>query len=187
MWRIIVGTLLLATVIACGGTSQQAESTAGPSAGGFVPDTKPAPPVRWSEATIPPGTHLELALSQALSSETSRPGDRFRARMIDAVVQGGKVVLPATSIVEGQVMNAVPAGRGAGVGGGSLSLAFEKITTPFGADAAVDARVVKTGVPMHLIRAGAISGGSPGRSAMLPPEARLTVVLNKPVQIKVRE
>ncbi len=180
--------MVSALAIGCGGGPQAPEGgTPAAQAGGLVPDNKPAPPVRWSDATIPAGTTLDLALVEPLSSETNRTGDRFRGRMVDGIVQGSRVVLPGGSIVEGKVLGAIAAGQGAGRQGGTLIVQFERITTPFGAAADIAARVVKTGVATQVVRDGVIGGGAPGRSVLLPPEASLTVVLEKPLQIKVRE
>jgi hypothetical protein len=188
--RTLLAVIVVSVLaIACSGGPQSPEGAAPPAvqAGGLVPDDKPAPPVRWSEATIPAGTALGLALVEPLSSETNRPGDRFRGRMVDGIVQGNRVVLPGGSIVDGKVLGAVAAGRGAGRQGGTLIVQFERITTPFGATADLAARVLKTGVAIQVVSDGVITGGGPGRSVVLPPEAPLTVVLEKPLQIKVRE
>ncbi|HEY4588833.1 MAG TPA: hypothetical protein VII86_06385, partial [Thermoanaerobaculia bacterium] len=75
-----------------------------PAAPGPVPSLEPAPvpePVREEprpvSVTVPAGTHLEVELTRTLASNTSSPGDAFRARVDEDVVQDGVVVIPRGS------------------------------------------------------------------------------------------
>jgi hypothetical protein len=61
--------------------------------------------------TIPGGATFALVLETALSSATSRSGDRVVARLAEDVRVGDKVVVPAGSEVRGLVTAAVPSGR----------------------------------------------------------------------------
>jgi hypothetical protein len=73
--------------------------------GGILSVLKPEP------VTVPEGATLPLALETAISSATSRSGDRVVARLAEDVRVGEKVVVPAGSEVRGQVTAAVPSGR----------------------------------------------------------------------------
>jgi hypothetical protein len=67
--------------------------------------------LRANPITVPEGTTLPLVLETAISSATSRPGDRVLARLAEGVRVGEKVVVPAGSEVRGRVTEAVPSGR----------------------------------------------------------------------------
>lgn len=159
--------MLFLLAAGCGG-SQQGTSP-GPTASGlnFVPDTKPAPAVRWAEASLPAGTEMQVILLDRLNSHLNRIGDRFMAQVTEAVVLGDTVVVPAGSTLNGVVAQ----GRG-----GSLALAFNEITTPTGATAGIKARL--SGSPA--------SAGS-RLDGVLEAHARMTLVLEEPLNIKVKQ
>ncbi len=73
--------------------------------GGILSVLRPAP------ITVPEGATLPLVLETAMSSATSRSGDRVVARLAEDVKVGEKVVVPAGSEVRGRVTAAVPSGR----------------------------------------------------------------------------
>ena len=75
------------------------------SSGGVLSVLRPAP------ITVPEGATLPLVLETAMSSATSRSGDRVVARLAEGVKVGEKVVVPAGSEVRGRVTVAVPSGR----------------------------------------------------------------------------
>ncbi|MCL5004926.1 MAG: hypothetical protein M1404_00180 [Acidobacteria bacterium] len=56
--------------------------------------------------TVPPGTSVKVRLDQALASDQSRPGDQFKATLIDAVRVNGKVAIPEGAQIEGKVVDA---------------------------------------------------------------------------------
>ncbi len=138
-------------------------------AAGFVPDTKPAPVVRWVETTVTAGTEIRLALSGRLSLDSSRPGDAVRARVMEAVMQDGLVAVPAGSIVEGRVAEVATARGGSVAGGGRFVLELGRIGTPTEATAVLSERLT-------------ITVGGEG----LEPETPLRLKLEKPLNIKVR-
>ncbi len=77
----------------------------GTRSGGILSLLRPDP------ITVPEGTTLPLVLETAMSSATSRSGDRVVARLTQDVRVGEKVVVPAGSEVRGRVTAAVPSGR----------------------------------------------------------------------------
>lgn len=164
--KIIAFAMLLLGMGGCSRTEETAPqpgSAQGP--GGFIPDTKPVPAARWADATVPQGTTIRLSLIDTLSSETSRKGDSFRALVTDAVMVGGAVVVPSGSNVLGRVGEVSPT---------TLALEFERIDTPTGASAPLKARLADSG------RGGA------GRT-VLRSTALMTVVLEEPLRIKVKQ
>jgi hypothetical protein len=90
---------------AAGTVSTTRSATEGKPTGGILRALRPDP------ITVPEGTTLPLVLETALSSATSRAGDRVVARLAEDVRVGEKVVVPAGSEVRGQVTAAVPSGR----------------------------------------------------------------------------
>ena len=75
---------------------------------------------------IPAGQELDVRLQSALSSETAQAEQRFEATTVVDVVQDGRVLIPAGSVVRGVVSNVKPAGRVDRTG--SLTLSFDQIT-----------------------------------------------------------
>jgi hypothetical protein len=86
-----------------------------------VAETAPPKPL-----VIPAGTTLTVRLEQALGSKTSHAGDAFTATVVNPVSAHGKVVIPASSVVEGTVVNAQAKGKIKGEG--LLELTLKQIT-----------------------------------------------------------
>ena len=80
------------------------------------------------------GTEIRATLDTPLSSKTSRPGDRFTATITQPIQgNGGNVMIPAGSRIEGEVSEAeqgktLPALRGKG----KLNLRFRDVVLPNG-------------------------------------------------------
>jgi hypothetical protein len=69
---------------------------------------------RERTVTIPSGTELQLSLSTAVASDTSRVEDTVTAELTNAVLINGRTALPAGSIVSGIVSAAEDSGRVSG-------------------------------------------------------------------------
>lgn len=79
-----------------------------------VDEAKPTPLpaiAKFREFTLPEGTKLVVRLDSAVGSDTSRVEDPVEAILSDAVVVDGVDVLPAGSVVRGEVAAAQPAGK----------------------------------------------------------------------------
>lgn len=72
--------------------------------------TPPSPP-RAPTATLASGTALEVRLTQALSSEKNRSGDRFEAALDHDLSVDGKILVPRRSRVIGKLVEVVEAGK----------------------------------------------------------------------------
>jgi hypothetical protein len=81
---------------------------------------------KFREYTIPAGTRLALRLESAVSSESSQVGDAVQAALTQAVVVDGIQVLPAGSVVTGEVaaVRSAPKVNGRA----SLAILFSAIT-----------------------------------------------------------
>jgi len=159
----------------------------------FVPDTKPVPSAHWVDATVPKGTVLKLSLMDVLGSGSSSEGEDFRCLVTDAILIGGTVTVPSGSNIMGVVRKVVRATPGYKGRGGMIRLEFNRVGTPTGASASLKARL--TGLKSARTSAvlagasdpGAIVSGLRGEEVLLEPTTPITVVLEEPLSIKVKE
>jgi hypothetical protein len=82
------------------------------------------------------------------------------------VLDGGRVVGPAGSTLHGRVSAVLPAKRGLGDKAGSLSLAFDRLRTPDGAESPLSATVTREGASSGGRTAGTIGGGAAGGAVL---------------------
>ena len=87
--------------------------------------------------TVPVGTVVPLRMDTALSSNSSRVGDRFTATVSRSVMLDYRVVLPEGSKVEGHVTGVSPGERGRAPG--AIAVAFDRIALPTGNAIPIDA------------------------------------------------
>jgi hypothetical protein len=80
--------------------------------------------------TIPDGTRIQARLETTLSSKTNRQGDRFTAKVTEAVMVAGKEVIPAGTTLEGRVADVKNAGRVKGRS--EMNLSYERLIFPNG-------------------------------------------------------
>jgi hypothetical protein len=113
---------------------------------------------------VPAGTVLEMELVDALSSKTNVVGDTFKATVTDAVEVGGLEVIPAGSVVEGTVTEAVSAKKLSGQA--SLSMEFNRLVLPDGHSVLISAMLTQKGKKISS-RTGAVVGGSAAGGAVL--------------------
>src|SRR2546427_1715787 len=132
-----------------------------------TPVTPPAPTVY----TAPAGTHLDMAVSDTITSRTNHAGDAFTAKVVDDVKDArGHVVIPAGAVVAGTVTAVKPAPNPNEPG--TLTLAVSSVTirgTKYALDARIDSletrrhgRGVTTG-DAAKVGAGAAAGAILGR------------------------
>ena len=86
--------------------------------------------------TVPVGTVVPLRMDTALSSNSSRVGDRFTATVFRSVLVDGRAVLPEGAKVEGHVTGINPGERGRGPA--AIAVAFDKIVFPNGTSIPID-------------------------------------------------
>ena len=79
---------------------------AAPAAQIANPRPSPAP-----EVVVPRGMALRVRLSHAVSTEASRPGDRFAATLDEPLVIDGKTLLPKGTGVRGTIQESDDSGR----------------------------------------------------------------------------
>jgi hypothetical protein len=92
-----------------------------------------APRASPTEVTVPAGTHIALALSNAVDTKHSKEGDRIYLETISPVAADGRIVIPRGSFVNGTVTISKAAVRGKVKGKGELFIRFDSLTLPNGA------------------------------------------------------
>jgi Bacterial conjugation TrbI-like protein len=80
--------------------------------------------------TIPDGTRIQARLETTLNSRTNRQGDRFTAKVVEAIIVSGKEVIPAGTTLEGRVAELKTAGRVKGRA--EMNLSYERLIFPNG-------------------------------------------------------
>ena len=165
---------------------------------------------------IPEGTEIPVRLEDRLSSETSRPEDRFEATVARSVRVDGRVAIPAGTRVKGTVRNAEASERVAK--GGHLDLDFDSLQLDDGTRIDMRSRVVRMSEGMDRSETGkkaglgallggvlggviegkkgalvgALVGGtggviaSRGDEVVLPAGTMLTIQLDRPVVVATR-
>ncbi len=148
--------------------------------------------VRYRDYTIPAGTRISVRLANTVSSQSSRVEDPVSATLAAPVVINGTRVLPAGSLVTGDVASVQPSGRVKGRA--SVGLHFNSVTAR-GHRYPIVARVTrvapatkaddakKIGIPAAAGAAiGAIVGGGKGAAvgAAVGGGAGTAVVLSTP-------
>lgn len=132
----------------------------------------PAAPMMMA-MDVPSGTALNLILETPVSSDTSRPEQAVRARVVKPVLADGMVVIPEGATVTGTVISAERSGRVKGRA--SVAIRFNRVTvasTPYTintarivrqAEATKSEDATKIGVAAGVGTAiGAITGGKKG-------------------------
>jgi hypothetical protein len=147
-------------------------------------------PLRGRVVVAPAGSRFDVSLATTLSSGINRVGDIVNATVSSPLAVGADLVIPAGSLIVGQVVNAIPARRFKAGAGGVLEIRFTSIQTPDGQryplSASIDANQFKLqaetggsrlakGVGKAAVGAGlgaalgtalgAIAGGMPGKGA----------------------
>ena len=123
------------------------------------------PEVTWTSEVLPSGTRFTVELLDTVASDRNRPGDTFRARVVDDVTRGGDVVIPAGSIVRGRVTEAVPLDRKVG-GRARLGLEFFELEPPGAQPAPIDADFAAKG-KSETAKDAATIGGAAAAGAIL--------------------
>ncbi len=121
-------------------------------------ETAPAPePI---VKTLPAGTLVDLIILDGRSSETSKPGDSFRARVAQDISRDGVVVVPAGSVVRGEVTEAVPLKK---IGGtAKVALRFSEIELTTGSSVPIEASIAEQGKNETKRDAATIGGAAAG-------------------------
>jgi len=135
------------------------------------PAVRPKPPAPPAPLTLAAGSHFDMAATDTITSRTAKPGDAFRARVVEDVRNAaGKVVIPAGSQVNGTITAVKPAPNPNTPG--TLTLGVSSVTirgTNYPLEATIDSletvhkgRGITTG-DAAKVGAGAVAGAVLGR------------------------
>jgi hypothetical protein len=113
------------------------------------------PPLQGRVVVAPAGTSLSVRNTTALSSAVNNVGDQVRTRLSSDLYAGGGLVLPAGSIIEGQITQLESAGRTGK--NGIIGVRFTNAITPNGQRVPISARLA-TQDGSGLIRGGTTKG-----------------------------
>ena len=145
------------------------EGTDSPGLPASLPGEIPTASLPPARVTLPTGTMAQVVLLNGVSAAKSHPGDSFRARLVEPVRLGSRVVLPEGSLFEGAVVKATPPrwlSRS-----GSLYLTFTGLALPGGRSSPAAATITRAEVDARsntrLNSEGGLSGGPPGKAWML--------------------
>jgi len=97
-----------------------------------------------ASAPIPAGTGLMVKLETTLATFSNKAGDPFQARLTQAVVLGGKSVIPAGAMVEGRVTKVAEPRRISGKP--TIGILAESLVLPTGERLFLDATLVDTDI-----------------------------------------
>jgi hypothetical protein len=123
-----VVAVAIASTVACGATSSNPAPVSTPQSTSSGTTTAPSGPTQVNASdpgVIPVGQELDVRLQAPLSSETATVEQRFEATTAADVVQNGRTLIPAGSIVRGVVSDVKRPGRIERQG--SLTLSFDQI------------------------------------------------------------
>ena len=126
---LIRNMILLSAIatIGCGATTSQTTPRTTPrSTPQAVEPSGPTEVNSSARGVIPVGQELDVRLQNTLSSETSTVEQRFEATTAVDLMQDGRVLVPAGSVVRGVVSDVKRPGRVDRVG--SLTLSFDRMT-----------------------------------------------------------
>ena len=136
MSAFVRAVVLLSAIgaVACGATTNTGTTSGSPV---YVPprtsdvsNSAPAGPTEVNSSAygvVPAGQELDVRLQKTLSSETSKVEERFDATTAVDLLQDGRVLVPAGSLVRGVVSAVDPAGRLLDRKG-SITLSFDQMT-----------------------------------------------------------
>jgi len=131
-----------------------------------TPSKSPGAPT-LARLTVPSGTEVHVTLSTAVGSETSNVGDSLTATTTENIEIGGRMAIPAGSIIRGSVSEVNPGTKGMDISekGGSVVLTFNKVTTPRGDNEPLAASL--TSMASSTGKTAGIIGGSAAGGALL--------------------
>jgi hypothetical protein len=125
---------------------------------------EPEPAARMVILTLPAATPIEVEFEDALSSEASFEGDRFRASVTRDVLSEGYVAIPAGSRLRG-IVTAVAAQKKIG-GQARLALSFDRLELPWGEAMPIRASLDVAGEPQKKKDAATIGGAAAGGAVL---------------------
>jgi hypothetical protein len=121
--RSLLATLFFSLALASGAVAQQPATPEAPPA----PQADPTPPAqptgspaaekpRAAKILVPAGTKLPLVLHNSITTRNAKPGDSIYLETLFPIVQDNRIVIPAGSYVQGEILEAKRPGHVKGRG-----------------------------------------------------------------------
>ena len=146
--------------------AQTEPAPARPAPRAAQPPAQSAPPAPTTvTVTVPAGTELKIKFDEELNSGVNQAGDQFHATLVDPVLSGDRVALPAGSSLQGTLTEVVPAKKGLKESGGMLGLSFDRVTTPNGVSASMSSSLSEQA--KSTAKKGGTIGGAAAGGAIL--------------------
>ncbi len=111
MKRLTLCGIALLTLLLPLSARQQSDAPARPESPGSPAESVPA-----AKIILPPGTKLPLILHNAISTRNARAGDPVYLETVFPIIQDDKIVVPAGSYVQGEIIQTRRPGRVKGTG-----------------------------------------------------------------------
>jgi hypothetical protein len=161
--RFVFAAISISILVGCSRqpSTTNADSTSNSSSvwDNLTSKTKPEP-----RLVVPAGTRLRVALTDAISSDKSRPGDSFMASLAEPVVIDGKTALEKGTKVRGMVIDAKGSGRVKGRA--SIQLTLTEIM-PAGKSLKISTKSYSAVAESTKTRDAAVVGGGAGVGAAI--------------------
>jgi hypothetical protein len=142
MNRLTILLLLAVTASALAQTKTSAAVPANTKTHSKPTQTLVQPEAAPNATALPIGTAIRMKLETPLSTTTSKFGDRFGGRVVEAVMLNGKTIIPVGAALEGQVIRAEEHRRIKGTP--ELDLRPTMITLPDGQRYSINATITDT-------------------------------------------
>jgi hypothetical protein len=140
--------------------AEKAAESQAPSYSRPEPPAQAAPAMQAVRLTVPTMTGFEVEVLDALSSETSQLGDRFRARIVRDILVADRVAVPVGSEVSGAVTEVQSSKK---IGGQArLTLDFDRLQLPSGETSPLHATLTEAGKKQTKKDAATIGGATAG-------------------------
>lgn len=114
---------------------------------------------------VPTGTTVDAVLTSAIDTAVAKPGDLFSAKLYAPLYLGSDLVLPANTMLEGQIADAAKAGMAGH--NGMLTLRLMGATTPDGVRYPLSALITANQdkeAKLHEDKKGNLKGRTTGQS-----------------------
>jgi hypothetical protein len=119
-----------------------------------------------NSSPVPAGTALTVKLETTLATFSNKAGDPFQARVSEAVMLNGKMLIPAGATVEGRVTKVAEPRRISGKP--TIGILAETLVMPTGEHFFLDATLVDTNIPgTDVNREGEFKGSGHDRRDQL--------------------
>ena len=124
--RALTIATAIASVACATSSTPRASAPERPSQGSSQAPSSPTTVNESTPGTIPAGQEMDVRLRSTLSSETASVEQRFETTTVVDLVQNGRVLVPAGSVVQGVVSDVDKAGRVDR--DGALTLTFDRLS-----------------------------------------------------------